>query len=153
MSGKIADEISQKKPFACREEEAFLNLARSYQFLEQGFTELFRSHQLSTTQYNVLRILRGAGEAGLTCTEAAQRMITHDPDITRLFDRLEARGLVKRQRSSTDRRVVMASITEGGLGLLASLDQPVLDLHLDQMKHLNPEQVEQLIGLLELLRP
>jgi len=153
MSGKIAAEILQTRPFSCREEEAFLNLARSYQFLDQGYAELFRTHQLSTTQYNVLRILRGAGETGLTCSEVAQRMITHDPDITRLFDRLEARSLVKRQRSATDRRVVMARIIEDGLQLLAKLDQPVLDLHSDQMKHLNPEQVEQLIGLLELLRP
>lgn len=153
MPGKIAAEISQSKPFVCREEEAFLNLARSHEHLSQGFSELFRPFNLSTTQYNVLRILRGAGPAGLTCTEAAQRMISHDPDITRLFDRLEARGLIERSRSVADRRVVMANISQAGLQLLDQLQQPVLDLHADQMRRLNPDQVEALINLLELLRP
>lgn len=153
MSGKIAAEILQTKPFACREEEAFLNLARSYEHLLQGLSELFRNYNLSTTQYNVLRILRGAGPAGLTCSEAANRMISHDPDITRLFDRLEARGLVHRSRSVEDRRVVMASISEAGLELLREIDQPVIDLHADQMQRLTPENIEQLISLLELLRP
>jgi DNA-binding MarR family transcriptional regulator len=153
MSGKVAAEISQTKPFSCREEEAFLNLARSYQHLEQGFSELFRAHNLSTTQYNVLRILRGAGPAGLTCTEAAQRMISHDPDITRLFDRLEVRGLIERSRSVADRRVVMAKISTEGLRLLEQLGEPVLQLHAEQMRNLSPQQIEELIGLLELLRP
>lgn len=153
MSGKIAAEISQTKPFTCREEEAFLNLARSYEHLQQGFAELFRTFQLSTTQYNVLRILRGAGEEGLTCTEAARRMISHDPDITRLFDRLESRALIVRSRSTADRRVVMARISEAGVALLAQLDQPVLDLHMEQMRRLTPEGVETLITLLEQVRP
>jgi DNA-binding MarR family transcriptional regulator len=153
MSGKIAAEISQTKPFSCREEEAFLNLARSYEHLLQGLSELFRSYNLSTTQYNVLRILRGAGSAGLTCSEAANRMISHDPDITRLFDRLESRGLVIRSRSVEDRRVVMATISEAGMALLAQIDQPLIDLHAEQMNRLSPEKVEELISLLELLRP
>jgi DNA-binding MarR family transcriptional regulator len=153
MSGKVAVEISQSKPFSCREEEAFLNLAKSYQLIEQGFSELFRAHNISTTQYNVLRILRGAGPAGLTCTEAAQRMISHDPDITRLFDRLEVRGLIERSRSVSDRRVVMAKISAEGLQLLEQLNEPVLRLHADQMRNLSPEQIEELISLLELLRP
>jgi len=153
MSGKVAAEISQTKPFSCREEEVFLNLARSYEHLLQGLAELFRNYNLSTTQYNVLRILRGAGPVGLTCTEAANRMISHDPDITRLFDRLESRGLVTRSRSAEDRRVVMASISQAGLELVGQIDQPLLDLHADQMKKLSAEKIEELIGLLELLRP
>jgi len=153
MPGKIAAEISQTKPFSCREEEVFLNLARSYEYLLQGLGELFKSSNISTTQYNILRILRGAGEAGLNCTEAAQRMISHDPDITRLLDRLETRNLIVRSRSLTDRRVVMVKIAQGGLDLLAQLDQPLLDLHALQMERLKPEQIEELIGLLELLRP
>lgn len=153
MSGKAAVEIAQHKPFACLEEEAFINIARSYEHMQQGFTELFRNYNLSTTQYNVLRILRGAGPDGLSCSEAAQRMISHDPDITRLFDRLEARGLVRRERSSADRRIVLAFITPAGLELLESADGPVNALHREQMSKLSPDQVEQLVGLLELLRP
>ncbi|MCX6612980.1 MAG: MarR family transcriptional regulator [Acidobacteria bacterium] len=145
--------MSQTKPFSCREEDVFLNLARSYEYLLQGLGELFKAQNISTTQYNILRILRGAGEAGLNCTEAAQRMISHDPDITRLLDRLEARNLIERSRSATDRRVVMVKITQAGLDLLQQLDQPLLDLHAAQMERLNPEQLEELIGLLELLRP
>jgi DNA-binding MarR family transcriptional regulator len=153
MPGKIAAEISQNKPFSCREEAAFLNLARSYEFLLQGLAELFKTSNISTTQYNMLRILRGAGSDGLNCTEAAQRMVSHDPDITRLLDRLEARELIVRSRSLTDRRVVMVKITQGGLDLLAQLDQPLLDLHATQMERLTAEQIEELIELLELLRP
>ncbi len=153
MSGKVAQEIVQTKPFVCREEEAFLNLARTHEHIMQGFGELFREFNISTTQYNVLRILRGAGTEGLNCTEAAQRMISHDPDITRLFDRLEARGLIARSRSTADRRVVRAIITEQGLDILTKLDQPVFDLHAQQMHNLNAGEMEELIRLLELLRP
>lgn len=153
MSGKVAQEIVQTKPFVCREEEAFLNLARTHEHIMQGFSELFREFNISTTQYNVLRILRGAGTEGLNCTEAAQRMISHDPDITRLFDRLEARGLIARSRSTADRRVVRAIITEQGLDILTKLDQPVFDLHAQQMHNLNAGEMEELIRLLELLRP
>jgi DNA-binding MarR family transcriptional regulator len=153
MPGKIAQEIAQTKPFTLREEEAYLNLARSYEHLTQQLTELFRPYQLSTTQYNVLRILRGAGEEGLNCTEAARRMITHDPDITRLFDRLAQRDLIRRSRSKADRRVVMAHITDSGLALLAELDSPVRLLHERQFAKLDPHQLEGLIGSLESLRP
>lgn len=153
MSGKIAQEISQTKPFALREEEAYLNLARSFEYLTQQLTELFRPYQISTTQYNVLRILRGAGEAGLNCTEAARRMITHDPDITRLFDRLAQRNLIRRTRSQSDRRVVVAHITEEGLALLGELDEPVRRMHAAQFSGLTGEELEGLIGALELLRP
>lgn len=153
MSGKLAAEISQTKPFSCREEEAFLNLARSYEFLLHRLAELLKTSNLSNTQYNMLRILRGAGESGINCTEAAQRMVSHDPDVTRLLDRLEARGLILRSRSLADRRVVVAKITQVGLDLLGELDQPLIDLHSSQMQRLTPEQIEELIGLLELLRP
>jgi DNA-binding MarR family transcriptional regulator len=153
MSGKLAAEISQTKPFSCREEEAFLNLARSYEFLLHRLAELLKTSNLSNTQYNMLRILRGAGESGINCTEAAQRMVSHDPDVTRLLDRLEARGLILRSRSLADRRVVVAKITQVGLDLLGELDQPLVDLHSSQMQRLTPEQIEELIGLLELLRP
>lgn len=143
----------QSKPFRCLEEEAFLNLAKTHEHLMQGFVELFRKHELTPTQYNILRILRGAGEEGLNCSEAARRTITHDPDITRLFDRLENNGLLRRQRGQEDRRVVKAFLSEKGHQLLATLEQPVLDLHEQQMKALSPEQIQVLVELLEMLRP
>jgi DNA-binding MarR family transcriptional regulator len=153
MAGKIATEILQNKPFRCPEEEAFLNLAKTHEYLMQGFVELFRKHELTPTQYNILRILRGAGEEGLNCTEAARRTITHDPDITRLFDRLESNGLLRRERGKEDRRVVKAFLSERGHQILASLEQPVVDLHAQQMSALSPQQIQVLIELLELLRP
>ncbi len=153
MAGKIAQEIVQSKPFALREEEAYLNLARTFEYLTQQLAELFREYQLSPTQYNVLRILRGAGAPGLTCSEAARRMITHDPDITRLFDRLEARHLIRRGRSETDRRVVLAFITEAGAELLARIDEPLAELHRRQFEGLDGVELEGLIASLERLRP
>jgi DNA-binding MarR family transcriptional regulator len=153
MSGKVAKEIQQARAFTCSGEEAFLNLARTFEFLHQELSELFRFHNLSFTQYNMLRILRGAGVEGLNCSEASRRMISHDPDITRLFDRLESRGLIHRVRTATDRRVVRATISPAGLELLGLIDQPILELHTHQMRNLSPEQVEQLISLLEMLRP
>jgi len=153
MSGKVAIEIQQTKPFSCAGEEVFLNLARSYEYLLQGLAELLREFELSTTQYNMLRILRGAGEAGLSCTEAARRMVSHDPDVTRLFDRLAGKGLVARTRSAEDRRVVVISITPFGLNLLAQIDQPLLDLHAEQIRDFQEEELTQLVDLLERLRP
>ncbi len=153
MPGKLLQEIAQAKPWTCREEEAFLNIARTYEYLAQTLSEFFREYHLSMTQYNMLRILRGAGPEGLNCTEAARRMITHDPDVTRLFDRLEVRRLILRKRSSVDRRVVLASITEHGLELLSQMDEPLCDLHVRQMAGLTPEKLETLIEACEALRP
>ncbi len=104
------------------EESAFLDLARTTDLLSRGPVQVLRTEDLSPTQYNVLRILRGAPE-GLLCGEIASRMITRDPDITRLLDRLEKRGLISRCREATDRRTVMARITPEGLELLARLDR------------------------------
>jgi DNA-binding MarR family transcriptional regulator len=153
MAGKIAREILQNKPFRCLEEEAFLNLAKTHEHLMQGFVELFRKHELTPTQYNILRILRGAGEEGLNCSEAARRTITHDPDITRLFDRLENNGLLRRQRGQEDRRVVKAFLSEKGYQVLAALEAPVGQLHAEQMQRLSAEEIQVLVELLERLRP
>ena len=153
MSGKLAQEIVQAKPWTCREEEAYLNVARTYEHLTQGLTEFFRPYCLSITQYNMLRILRGAGPEGLNCTEAARRMISNDPDVTRLFDRLEARSLIERSRSTADRRVVQAAITAAGLALLAGIDEPIRDFHVRQMSPLGPVGIEELIDVCETLRP
>src|SRR5665213_3239265 len=113
---------SKPRPAACAEETAFLELCRTADILSRPVAVLLKSEDLSSTQYNVLRILRGALE-GLPCGEIAARMITRDPDITRLLDRLEKRGLISRCREAKDRRMVMARITPEGLGLLGRMDE------------------------------
>jgi len=152
MAGRLAKEIQQKKPFISAEEEAFLNLARTFEVLQQGLSEALKPYQLTATQYNVLRILRGAGSEGVTCSQAGERMVTHDPDITRLLDRLEARKLVERERSREDRRIVITRITITGRDLLNSLDEPMKALHKRQAGHIGKEKLQQLIDTLESLR-
>src|SRR5574341_1874048 len=121
MTGRIRREIGQRKPFRRMEDEAFLNLQRTADALLQGVAAALKPVGLSPTQYNVLRILRGSGSGGLACREIAERMITRDPDVTRLLDRLEERRLVVRTREREDRRVITTRITEEGLRLLEDL--------------------------------
>ena len=121
----LKQEIKQKRPFRSVQEEVMLALARTADIMAAPMNDLLRAADLSSSQYNVLRILRGAGEEGLPCGEISTRMVRRDPDLTRLLDRLEARGLVHRARSTTDRRVVTATITPAALKLLAGLDEPV----------------------------
>ncbi|HEX8524356.1 MAG TPA: MarR family transcriptional regulator [Tepidisphaeraceae bacterium] len=151
MTGKLQNEIKKRKPFECIEQEAALNLHRTFDALSSTEAETFRATGLSPTQYNVLRILRGAGEA-LSCGDVASRMITREPDMTRLLDRLEKRGLITRARQTVDRRVVKTEITQQGLDLLAQLDEPVLQMHRKQLGHLGPTKLRQLIELLEEVR-
>lgn len=164
VSGKLNNEISKAKPFERLTQEVFLNLLRTADLLAAEFAELFKQHGISPTQYNVLRILRGAGAGccadghldpsaeGLACREIGQRMITRDPDMTRLLDRLEERNLIVRERDRKDRRVITTRITDDGLELLRQLDQPVLDLHDRQLGHLGDERLNQLCDLLEAVR-
>jgi DNA-binding MarR family transcriptional regulator len=133
------------------EEMAFLDLVRTAELLSRPLTHLFKGKDLSPEQYNVLRILRGSPE-GLHCGEIANRMITRDPDITRLLDRMEKRGLISRAREKRDRRVVLTRIAAEGLDLLASLDQPVCDTHRRLLGHLGAERLAVLRELLELCR-
>jgi len=128
---------------------AYLEILRSAEELQRGFADLFRSHDLSPTQYNVLRILRGAGADGHTCGDVSARLVTHDPDVTRLLDRLEKRGLIERRRSDKDRRVVRTTISPEGLALLAELDGPVDALHEAQFGHMSEQNLEVLTRLLE----
>ena len=109
------------------EEQAYVTLLRTAYQLERDFAAFLQPHQLSPTQYNALRILRGAGSEGLACTQVAERMMNQDSDITRLMDRLEKRGLVTRERGTRDRRVICAKISAKGRGLLKNLDAPVGD--------------------------
>jgi DNA-binding MarR family transcriptional regulator len=133
------------------EEAAFLELMRTTDMLSRGLVRLLKSEALSPTQYNVLRILRGAPD-GLFCGEIASRMITRDPDVTRLLDRLEKRGLISRRREAKDRRTVMARITPEGLKLLAQLDEPVQAAHRKQLGHLGGQRLQVLTKLLRVAR-
>jgi len=136
---------------ASPEEAAFLELLRTTDLLSRGLVEVLKAEGLSATQYNVLRILRGAPQ-GLPCGEIANRMITRDPDITRLLDRLEKRGVISRCRENTDRRTVMVRITPQGLRLLTRLDKPVRATHRKQLGPLGRKRLQVLIGLLRDLR-
>jgi DNA-binding MarR family transcriptional regulator len=135
----------------CPEEAAFLDLLRTTDILSRSLVTVLKTGDLSATQYNVLRILRGSPD-GLPCGEIASRMITRDPDITRLLDRLKKRGLISRCRETKDRRMVMARITPDGLKLLARLDEPVEQAHRKQLGHLGRERLRALTELLHAAR-
>jgi DNA-binding MarR family transcriptional regulator len=152
MRRQLQTEILQQKPFESLEQEALLNILRTADVLIQRLTAVLKPFKLSHSQYNVLRILRGAGADGLACQEIGERMISRDPDITRLLDRLEARGLVTRTRDQKDRRVVTARITSEGLRILAQLDGPVAQVDRRQLEHLGERQLRSLIQLLEVAR-
>jgi DNA-binding MarR family transcriptional regulator len=152
VPGKLAAEIQQTKPFALLEEEAVLNIMRTAEVLGQATSEFLRDYDLSPTQYNVLRILRGAEPSGAACSQIGERMINHDPDITRLLDRLEARNLIGRERSREDRRVVVTRITRQGLDLLAELDRPVRAFLKARLGKLDQLGLTALIGQLEQIR-
>jgi DNA-binding MarR family transcriptional regulator len=137
----------QRGRAACREEAAFLDLLRTTDLLSRGLITVLKTEDLSATQYNVLRILRGTPE-GLPCGEIASRMITRDPDITRLLDRLEKRGLISRRREAKDRRMVMARITAEGLKVLSRLDEPVQAAHRKQLGHLGRDRLRALAEIL-----
>ncbi|MGZ8869232.1 MAG: MarR family winged helix-turn-helix transcriptional regulator, partial [Thermoanaerobaculia bacterium] len=115
MPGRLKSEIKQKRPFSSLQEEVVLGMLRTADQLAVPMNEILRAAELSLSQYNVLRILRGSAGEGLSCGEIAERMVRRDPDLTRLLDRLEKRGLVTRARSTTDRRVVLAEIAPEGL--------------------------------------
>ena len=133
------------------EEAAYVDLVRTTERLSRPLAELLKTEELSSPQYNVLRILRGSPE-GLTCGEIAARMTTRDPDVTRLLDRLEKRGLVRRARQATDRRVVVTRIAPPGLEVLERLDAPVQEAHRRQLGHLGPARLRALAALLAACR-
>jgi len=133
------------------EETAFLDLVRTADTLSRGAVEVLKAEDLSPSQYNVLRILRGAPE-GLPCGEIAGRLITRDPDVTRLLDRMEKRGLISRARESRDRRMVLARLTSAGLKLVDRLDEPVQQMHRKLLGHLGKERLRALRELLAAAR-
>jgi DNA-binding MarR family transcriptional regulator len=152
MTKRLQDEIKQTRPFRSLEEEVMLGLARTSDTLARGADEVLKASGLTATQYNVLRILRGAGAHGLSCGDVAGRMITRDPDLTRLLDRLEARRLVTRARDGDDRRVVTTRITPAGLALLAELDEPVQEQNRRSLAHLGDRKLQALARLLDEVR-
>jgi DNA-binding MarR family transcriptional regulator len=143
--------VLKPKPGSSPEEVAHLEMMRTMEAISHRFAQVLKAEDLSETQYNVLRILRGASE-GLPCGEIGNRMVTRDSDITRLLDRLEKRSLVSRSREIKDRRTVWARITPQGLKLLARLDEPVLATHFELLGHLGTKRLKLLTDLLRLAR-
>jgi len=135
-------------PRAPIQQEAFLAILSAADALAAELEAVLKESDLSATQYNVLRILRGAGDEGLPCGRIAERMITRDPDMTRLLDRLEKRGLIERSRDVVDRRIVRGKISSAGLRAVAALDEPVIELHRRQLQGLNKKESNQLVELL-----
>jgi DNA-binding MarR family transcriptional regulator len=145
-------ETRVKKSFASVEQEAFIAILRLADQLQLRAAEFLKPYHLSPTQFNALRILRGAGESGLPCSEVGERMINHDPDITRLMDRLERAKLVQRSRDQQDRRVITARITTAGLDLLKTIDQPLEEFHRQLMKKMDEKKLKSLLRLLDATR-
>ena len=152
MSGKLQKELKQTKPFRALEEEVTLNVARTAEHLAAGIAEVLKVAELTPTQYNALRILRGAGAEGLSCSEISERMVTKDSYVTRLLHRLDSRVLISRERPATNRRLVLARITQEGLRVLAELDEPVTENHRRQISHLGKERLRMLNELLVAVR-
>jgi len=145
-------ELKQKVPFNSREQEAYLSVLRTADALQAQVESQLKKFGLTGTQYNALRILRGAGPEGLPCREISERMITRDPDITRLLNRLEGRGFVERTRARHDRRVIYGRITAAGRNLLREVDSPIEKYGRDMLRHVGQDRLKQLIELLELVR-
>jgi DNA-binding MarR family transcriptional regulator len=152
MTSDLRADIKQRRPFDSLEQEAHLNIERTAAVLSHAFAEALKGHGITPTQYNVLRILRGAGKDGLCRNEVRDRMVAQVPDVTRLLDRLEDADLIERERSTEDRRQVGTRITAKGLMLLSELDGPVADIHKRQLGHLSGSQLKTLAELLSLAR-
>src|ERR1017187_4509707 len=144
MAG-LKQEIAQQRPFTSLEEEALLNLLRTSDCLDRAVHRKTRAWGVSSTQYNVLRILRGAQPDGLTCSAIGSRMITAEPDITRLLARLKALKLIRQQRDRRDRRLVWSRISEAGLELLKKMDPVILRVPKELLGHLSNAELAELI--------
>jgi DNA-binding MarR family transcriptional regulator len=152
ISSRIQAEIRQSRPFASRSQEAVIALLRTTDRVRRLIAEQLAPFEVTPQQYNVLRILRGAGPEGLPTLEIADRMIEDAPGITRLIDRLEAKSMVSRERCPTDRRQVTCRIGKPGLKLLAEVDQMVAESDEILGAHLNKQELERLIALLDKIR-
>ena len=153
MSAKtLRDDLKMTRPFHSVEEEAILSIARTAAILEHSGAAALKPFNLTITQYNVLRILRGAGQDGLCRNEVGERLVTKVPDVTRLLDRMEAAGLIVRERSSTDRRLVATRVTDKGLKLLEKIDRELPAMHARQVGHVGQKRLRELINILEDVR-
>ena len=152
MAGKLQQELQQTKAMPSLEEESLLNVVRTADALMLALSSLLKPYQLSPTQYNVLRILRGAGKQGVSCKDIAARLVARDPDITRLMDRLEQRGLILRDRAKEDRRIVTHRLTQPGIDLVNELDRPIDTLNKQAMSAIDAGQLRQLVDVLERVR-
>jgi DNA-binding MarR family transcriptional regulator len=152
MVRDIRSELKIAKPFGSVAHEAHLTLARTAAVVEHQLEEAFRAHGITSTQFNVLRILRGAGTDGLCRAEVGERMVRRVPDVTRLLDRLEASKLIVRQRIGDDRRYVTARITPKGLALLDEIDPTISALEEKLLEHVSPARLKELIKILNEVR-
>lgn len=152
MVGDLQTQIKQPRPFRSPEEAAFLNVLRTASALLAEFADMLRPHGLSQPQYNVLRILRGAGTAGMPTLTIRERMIEEGASITRLLDKLEEAGYARRERCRPDRRQVIAYLTDAGGELLARMDEPVLAASARIMEVLDPGTLAQFTALLDTVR-
>lgn len=152
MPKTLREELRQEKPFRSLREEALLSIARTEAVARANLERLLAPHGLSMTQYNVLRILRGAGPDGLCRNEIGERLISRMPDVSRLLDRMEAAGLVSRVRDKADRRLVNTTLTREGRALVDELDAVTAAYQQEQIGHLTKAQLRTLIDLLNLAR-
>jgi DNA-binding MarR family transcriptional regulator len=152
MTAALQQELRKQHPFETPEQEAYLNLIRTCQHLVAFEDRFMRQYGLSGPKYNVLRILRGIGGEGAPCSVIRERMVTRVPDITRLIDRLERDGLVTRHRVERDRRVVLVRPSKKALELLIKMDDPLLELHREQLGHMSRKDLASLSQLLERAR-
>lgn len=152
MTGTLQAELKQTKPFKVLEEEAYLNIVRTAAVLDHAMAQALKPFGVTPTQYNVLRILRGAEPTGLCRNEVGTRLVTSVPDVTRLLDRMEELGLIGRQRSSDDRRYVTTRLTRQGLDLVNRLDAVVAEHHRAQLGHLDRKTLRAIVELLSAAR-
>ena len=151
-SSRLQAEIKQSRPFRSVGQEALVGLMRTTDILRRTLGELLEASGITLQQYNVLRILRGAGADGLPTLEIAHRMVEHAPGITRLLDRIEAKGWVRRERCPRDRRQVLCWITPSGFSLLNALDDPINHADDTLLSALGLEEKRQLVRLLDRIR-
>ena len=148
MTESLQKQLKKKHPFELPQEEVNLNIQRTYGVLRGPVRKLLTEHKLSAPLYNMLRILRGVGADGLPCSQIGERMVTREPDVTRLVDRLLKAGWVQRERSAEDRRVVSVKLTASGKKLVNKLDEPMMNLHRDTLGHLTKAEMKDLNRLL-----
>ena len=144
----LKSELKQRQPFRIPEEEAYLNILKTCNELNSEFFRFFKSFGISPVQYNILRILRGAESEGLSGVEIESRLVTKEPDITRLIDRLEKMSFVRRVRSNSDRRVIYIKINEKGIRTLKEMDEPVLNLLKKLLGHLSSKELSEVTNLM-----